>query len=231
MKDTPVNHQAVKLRFTTAIVIAILGFASSGPAQEPPKETGTFRKADLVELTKLDRSIKLDIRYATSNNFLGRPVYTEARAFLQRPAAEALVRAHKALRKKGYGLIIHDGYRPWSVTKIFWDATPSDKKEFVADPSQGSRHNRGCAVDLSLFDLKTGKEVVMPSGYDEMTERSHITYKGGAEEQRRLRDVLRAAMEAEGFAVYEPEWWHYDYKDWKEYPILNIAFSAVGKTR
>jgi D-alanyl-D-alanine dipeptidase len=128
-------------------------------------------------------------------------------------------------------LIIHDGYRPWSVTKIFWDATPADKKEFVADPAQGSRHNRGCAVDLSLFDLKTGKEVVMTSEYDEMTERSHINYQGGTEDQRRLRDTLRAAMEAEGFAVYEPEWWHYDYKDWKEYPILNIRFSEIGGLR
>lgn len=212
-----------------ALFIALLGFGSAVRAQEPPKEAGTFRNPDLVELTKLDRSIKLDIRYATSNNFLGRPVYTEARAFLQRPAAEALVRANKALRKKGYGLIIHDGYRPWSVTKIFWDATPADKKEFVADPSQGSRHNRGCAVDLSLFDLKNGKEVTMPSGYDEMTERSHINFAGGSDEQRRLRDLLRAAMEAEGFAVYEPEWWHYDYKDWKEYPILNIAFSQIRR--
>jgi D-alanyl-D-alanine dipeptidase len=215
----------------TAIVIATLFLASATWGQEPPKEAGTFRKPELVELIKLDRTIKLDIRYATSNNFLGRPVYTEARAFLQRPAAEALVRANKALRKKGYGLIIHDGYRPWSVTKVFWDATPDDKKIFVADPSQGSRHNRGCAVDLSLFDLKTGKEVVMTSGYDEMTERSHINYGGGSEEQRRLRDMLRAAMEAEGFAVYEPEWWHYDYKDWKDYPILNISFSEIGKSK
>src|SRR5262249_48038473 len=131
--------------------------------QGPPKETGQFRKPDLVELIGLDPTIKLDIRYATSNNFLGRPVYTEARAFLQRPAAEALVRANKALHKKGYGLVIHDGYRPWTVTKIFWDATPADKKQFVADPSQGSRHNRGCAVDLSMFELKTGRIVEMPS--------------------------------------------------------------------
>ena len=221
----------LKFRLRTALVVAILSSVSSGWAQEPPKETGSFRKPDLVELVKLDRTIKLDIRYATSNNFLGRPVYKEARAFLQRPAAEALVRANKALRRKGYGLIIHDGYRPWSVTKTFWDATPADKKIFVADPSQGSRHNRGCAVDLSLFDLKTGKEVVMTSGYDEMTERSHINYAGGSDEQRRLRDLLRAAMEAEGFAVYEPEWWHYDYKDWKEYPILNISFSEIGKAK
>ena len=225
-----INHRGTKSLRCALYIVALCLCGLSVLAQELPKETGTFRKPDLVELIKLDRTIKLDIRYATSNNFLGRPVYTEARAFLQRPAAEALVRANKALHKKGYGLIIHDGYRPWSVTKIFWDATPADKKIFVADPSQGSRHNRGCAVDLSLFDLKTGKEVVMTSGYDEMTERSHINYTGGTEEQRRLRDMLRGAMEAEGFAVYEPEWWHYDYKDWKEYPILNISFSEIGRS-
>jgi len=160
-------------------------------AQEPPKETGPFRTPELVEVVKLDRTIRLDIRYANSNNFLGRPVYKEARAFLQRPAAEALVRANKALRKKGYGLVIHDGYRPWSVTKIFWDATPEDKRIFVADPAQGSRHNRGCAVDLSMFDLRTGRIVEMPSAYDEMSERSHINYEGGTAEARRLRDLLR----------------------------------------
>jgi D-alanyl-D-alanine dipeptidase len=212
----------------TAVFFAVLNLGHVVRAQGPPTETGTFRKPDLVELIKLDRSIKLDIRYATSNNFLGRPVYQEARAFLQRPAADALVRANRVLRINGYGLIIHDGYRPWSVTKIFWDATPADKKVFVADPSQGSRHNRGCAVDLSLFELKTGNEVVMPSGYDEMTERSHINYDGGTPEATRLRDMLRVAMEAEGFAVYEPEWWHYDYKDWKEYPILNIEFAQIN---
>ena len=213
---------------TRLAVLSVLLSLSSAHAQGPPKEPGPFREPDLVELIKLDKTIRLDIRYATANNFLGRPVYTEARAFLQRPAAEALVRANRSLRKRGYGLVIHDGYRPWSVTKIFWDATPEDKKQFVADPSQGSRHNRGCAVDLSIFDLKTGKVVEMPSGYDEMTERSHINYTGGTDEARRLRDMLRAAMEAEGFAVYEPEWWHYDYKDWKEYPILNTSFAELG---
>ena len=214
-------------------ILSILLVLMIAPAcvygQEPPRETGTFRKPDLVELIKLDPSLRLDIRYATSNNFVGRPVYKEARAFLQRPAAEALTRVNQSLRKKGYGLLIFDGYRPWSVTKIFWDATPEDKKQFVADPSQGSRHNRGCAVDLSMFDLKTGKEVTMPSDYDEMTERSHINYPGGTAESRRLRDLLRTEMEAEGFFVYEPEWWHYDYKDWKEYRILNIAFSEIER--
>jgi D-alanyl-D-alanine dipeptidase len=149
----------------------------AGMAQGPPVEKGPFRRPDLVELTRLDPTIKLDIRYATKNNFVGKAVYKQLRAFLQRPAAEALVRINQSLRKQGYGLVVFDGYRPWSVTKIFWDVAPKDKKIFVADPSKGSRHNRGCAVDLSLFDLSTGAEVKMPSEYDEMTERAHINYE------------------------------------------------------
>jgi len=183
-----------------------------------------------VELVLLDPTLKLDIRYAGSNNFLGRPVYSQARAFLQRPAAEALIRVNATMRGQGFGLVIFDGYRPWTVTKIFWDATPEDKKEFVADPREGSKHNRGCAVDLSLVELSTGKEVAMPGDYDEMSERSHIDYAGGPEEARRRRDLLRQAMEAEGFEPYEPEWWHYNYREWKEYPILDIPFEAIGTT-
>jgi D-alanyl-D-alanine dipeptidase len=198
-----------------------------GVAQEMPREKGNFRKSELVELIKLDPTIKLDIRYATSNNFLGRPVYKEARAFLQRPAAEALLRAHRKLRERGYGLLVFDGYRPWSVTKLFWDSTPQDKKQFVANPSQGSRHNRGCAVDLTLYDLRTGEEVEMPSGYDEFSDRAYPNYSGGTQEQRRMREMLREAMEAQGFTVYEFEWWHYDYKDWKKYPILDISFDQI----
>jgi zinc D-Ala-D-Ala dipeptidase len=213
----------------SSLLAALLLITCAVHAQQPPTEAGPFRNADLVELIKLDPTIKLDIRYATKNNFLGRKVYKEARAFLQRPAAEALVRVNQAVRRQGHGLIIHDGYRPWYVTKIFWDVTPEDKKIFVADPAKGSRHNRGCAVDLSLFDLRTGLEVKMPSEYDEMTERSHIRYACSTPEANRLRELLRAAMDAEGFAVYEPEWWHYDYKDWKEYPIVNLKFSEIGK--
>jgi zinc D-Ala-D-Ala dipeptidase len=190
----------------------------------PPQEQGDFRKPDLAELTRLDPTIKLDIRYATTNDFLGTPLYTQARAFLQRPAAEALVRAHRELKAQGYGLIIHDGYRPWYVTKIFWDATPNDKKIFVANPAEGSRHNRGCAVDLSLYDLKTGKEVKMPS---EMTERAYANYTGGTPEERARRALLKQAMEKQGFVVNPTEWWHFDYKDWKQYPILNAKFEDL----
>ena len=214
----------------------VLGIAPTHPVEElraqaltskPPQEQGNFREPDLVELAALDPSIHLNIRYATSDNFLGTPVYTQARAFLQRPAAEALVRALHRLKPYGYALLIHDGYRPWYVTKIFWDATPPEGKIFVADPAEGSRHNRGCAVDLTLYEIATGKPVQMPGTYDEMSRRSFPDYVGGTSLQRWHRNLLRWAMELEGFTVYEHEWWHFDYKDWHEYPILNVPFEKL----
>jgi serine beta-lactamase-like protein LACTB len=199
-------------------------------AAHPPEERGTtFRKPELVELVKLDDTIKLDVRYATTDNFLSTPFYASARAFLQKPAAEALVRVHRGLKKDGYGLMIFDGYRPWSVTKMFWDATPPQQRIFVANPEQGSRHNRGCAVDLTLYDLATGKAVEMVSGYDEMSDRSYPDYPGGTTLQRYHRELLRRVMEAEGFTVYEAEWWHFDYRDWPKYPIGNQAFEELAR--
>ena len=209
-------------------VRAIAELRTEALAAAPPKEIGNFREPDLVELAPLDPGIHLDIRYATSNDFLGTPVYSQARAFLQRPAAEALLRVQHQVKPLGYGLLIHDAYRPWYVTKIFWDATPPEGKIFVADPAQGSRHNRGCAVDLTLYDLATGKPIEMPGTYDEMSPRSFPDYPGGTSLQRWHRDLLRRAMESEGFIVYEAEWWHFDYKDWKEYPILNVPFEKLG---
>ena len=144
------------LTFSLAIV-SILLVNSFAAAQDLPPEEKDKRKADLLELIKLDNTIKLDIRYARTDNFVGKAVYPEARAFLQRPAAEALLSVHKKLAKQGLGLVIFDGYRPWAVTKLFWEVTPEDMRKFVADPKKGSRHNRGCAVDLSIYDLKTGE--------------------------------------------------------------------------
>lgn len=196
-------------------------------AATPPREQGDFYKPDLVELARLDPTIRLDIRYATPFNFLGTPVYKQARAFLQRPAAEALLRAHRELKKLGYGLLIHDAYRPWHITKLFWDATPPDKRIFVADPADGSRHNRGCAVDLTLYELATGRLVDMPGLYDEMTERSYPEFPGGTTLQRWLRDLLRRHMEGQGFRVFPHEWWHFDYQGWQKYPILNTPIEAI----
>ncbi|HEY0729536.1 MAG TPA: M15 family metallopeptidase [Pyrinomonadaceae bacterium] len=197
-------------------------------AAKPPAETRDFLKSDLVELIKLDPTIRLDVRYATTNNLFGTVFYSEPRAFLQRPAAEALVRVSSKLKSQGYGLLVHDAYRPWYVTKVFWDATPADKKLFVADPSKGSRHNRGCAVDITLYELQTKRVVQMVSTYDETTDRAYPNYPGGTSLQRWHRDLLRAAMEAEGFTVYEAEWWHFDYKDWQKYPIQNIPFNQIS---
>jgi D-alanyl-D-alanine dipeptidase/CubicO group peptidase (beta-lactamase class C family) len=179
------------------------------------------RRPDLVDLRTLDPSLKFDIRYTSANNFLGEPVYEREAPMLQRSAAEALLRAHRALEALGYGFCIFDGYRPWSVTKVFWDATPDDMRHFVANPKNGSRHNRGCAVDLTLYDRTTGEVVPMPSGYDEFTARAYPDWPGSTSRQRWHRELLRRAMEDAGFEVYEHEWWHFDHKDWREYPVLN----------
>jgi zinc D-Ala-D-Ala dipeptidase len=189
---------------------------------ELPKETGrSLRTPDLVEIVRLDSTIHLDIRYGTQNNFMKRRMYDTARAYLQRPAAKAVVRVHQKLRALGVGLVIFDAYRPWSVTKQFWDETPPSQHAFVANPKKGSKHNRGCAVDLSLYDLKTGREIDMPSNYDEFSKRASPKYTGGTAQQRKWRDLLRAAMEKEGFTVDPGEWWHFDYRDWKLYPVMN----------
>jgi D-alanyl-D-alanine dipeptidase len=184
-----------------------------------------------VELTALDSGIHLDIRYATTGNFMGAQMYSAARAFLQRPAAEALVRVSRALARQGYGLLIHDGYRPWYVTRMFWDATPAAQHIFVANPARGSRHNRGTAVDLSLYDLATGRPIEIVSGYDEFTARAYRDYPGGTSLQRWHRDLLKAAMEASGFQSQYAEWWHFDWRDWARYPVLNEPFEQIGVRR
>jgi len=209
------------------LFLLVFVFFVAGCGVKPPHESGNFKDTDLVELNTLDPTIKLDIRYATTNNFTGKAVYKEARAFLQRPAAEALVSVNASLKPLGYGLVVFDGYRPWAVTKLFWDITSEENKKFVADPAKGSKHNRGCAVDLSLYDLSTGKEIEMTGNYDEMSERSYPTYAGGTEQQRKMRDLLRSKMEAQAFTVYEYEWWHFDYKDWKQYRITNVPFNRI----
>ena len=226
MRSFSIQRRRAAVVFST---LALAAGCATAPPAGPPIEPGPFRAADLVEIVKLDPTIRLDVRYATTNNFTGRPVYGEARAFLQRPAAEALVKVNRALAEKGYGLLVFDGYRPWSVTKLFWDITPQDKRDrgFVANPAKGSKHNRGAAVDLSMYELATGREVAMPSPYDEFSDRAAPDYAGGTPEERERRDLLRAAMEKERFAVDPAEWWHFNYEGWESYPILDIPFSEI----
>ena len=193
------------------------------------------------------QGFRLDVRYATDNNFVHKAVYTEPRAVLQRPAAEALVRVAQRLEAEtGFALLIYDGYRPWAVTKVFWDLTPPEKRDFVADPETGSKHNRGCAVDLSLCRPTTagGFEAIdMPSDFDEMADSAHSEYggdptlpEGSAEHeaqtaQLKMRDLLREHMERDGdFTVQYNEWWHFNFKDWERYPVSDIPFEEIRPT-
>jgi D-alanyl-D-alanine dipeptidase len=193
----------------------------------PPTPIQASLQADLTDVAAADSTIRLDIRYATNENFLGSRVYTQARALLQRPAVEALVRSHRWLARFGYGVLVHDAYRPWSITKIFWEATPPAQREFVANPATGSKHNRGCAVDVTLYDLRTGRTAEMPSTYDEFSFRAYADYPGGTSLQRWHRTLLRRALEREGFIQEHVEWWHFDYCDWQRYPVLNIPFEGI----
>ena len=197
-------------------------------AASPPQEPPPRRASDLVSLPALDPTIHLHTLYAGTDNFMGVRIYERAGAYMQRPAAEALVRVSRSLKARGLGLLVTDAYRPWFATKIFWDATPPADHNFVADPAQGSRHNRGCAVDLTLYDLKTGRPVEMTGRIDEMSTRSAADFKGGTSRQRWYRDLLRATMEREGFAVYSDEWWHFDYKDWPDYGIGTATYTELA---
>jgi D-alanyl-D-alanine dipeptidase len=181
----------------------------------------------LLELTALDPDIRLDIRYATKDNVTGVQLYDQARAFLVPAAAWALVRAQDSARRDGYGLLIHDAYRPWRVTKKLWDMTPRSKRSFVADPKVGSRHNRGCAVDLTLYHRATGKAAEMPSAYDEFSERAYRNYSGGSAAATANRARLEHYMQTQGFIGISNEWWHFDFGDWPEYPILDIEFANI----
>ncbi len=184
--------------------------------------------APLVDLAMLEPTLRLDIRYATARNYLGRPLYPQARAFLHVPVARALVRAHRALAAEGLGVVVFDAYRPWSVTKLMWELTPPAQRGFVARPERGSNHNRGCAVDASLFGLADGREVEMPSAYDEMTPRAASSYAGGSARARAYRDRLRQALSAEGFSVERHEWWHFNHQTCRDYPILDVPFADLA---
>ncbi len=221
------TNTSAKLLYPLLCAACLGALTATASAEGPPVESGLFRPPELVEIHPMPSGPRLDVRYATANNFLGKPVYQEARVFLQKPAAEALIRAHARLQPLGLGLLIFDGYRPWSVTKIFWDSVSGDKRLFVANPAEGSRHNRGCTVDLSLYYLANGKEVVMPSEFDEMNEKAYPDYKGGSVKSRSMRDLLIQAMEAERFKVHPREWWHFDCEGWQEYAIMNVPFSEL----
>ncbi|MBB6273826.1 D-alanyl-D-alanine dipeptidase [Pedobacter cryoconitis] len=180
---------------------------------------------ELIELKKMIPDLVLDIRYATTNNFMKQIMYPQARAFARKPVAEQLKKIQAELRKKGYGLKIYDAYRPYAITVSFYKK--ASDKSFVANPAKGSKHNRGCAVDLTLIDFKTKKEIPMPTPYDSFAPEAAANYRKLPYAVLRNRDFLIRTMQAHGFRVIKNEWWHYDFIGWQNYALIDIPFKSL----
>ena len=180
---------------------------------------------ELIEIKKAIPNIKLDIRYATKNNFMKQVMYKQARAFARKPVVESLKKIQRELNKKGYGLKIFDGYRPYAITVEFYKK--ASDKNFVANPSKGSKHNRGCAVDLTLIDLKTGKEVAMATPYDSFSAAAAANYEQVPAAVKKNRDLLITTMKKFQLNVLDNEWWHYDFSGWQQYDLMDIPFEKL----
>lgn len=188
-------------------------------AEDPSKE--------LVDVEREVPGVRLDIRYATTDNFMREQLYPVAKAYLRVPAAGALAGVQEALKKRRLELKIFDGYRPYEVTEKIWE--PYRNPDFVADPAEGSRHNRGCAVDVTLVD-ENGEELPMPTGYDDFTEKASHDYQHLPEEAIRNRELLREVMESHGFEALSTEWWHYDYVGWERFELLDLPLDGIPYT-
>ncbi|MDN3586591.1 M15 family metallopeptidase [Pedobacter aquatilis] len=180
---------------------------------------------ELVEIKKAIPSIKLDIRYATKNNFMQQIMYKQARAFARKPVVESLKKVQKELNKKGLGLKIFDGYRPYKITVEFYKK--ASDKNFVANPAKGSKHNRGCAVDLTVINLKTGKEVEMATPYDSFSKAAAANYEPVTDIVRKNRQYLITVMKKNKLNVLDNEWWHYDFQGWDSFDIMDIPFEKL----
>lgn len=181
----------------------------------------------LVSVSKFIPSVVLDLRYATTNNFMKQAMYKTAQAYLSLAAIRSLKLVQEELHKLGYGLKIYDAYRPYSVTVAFYETVKDTG--FVASAYRGSRHNRGCAVDLTIVDLKTGSELLMPTAFDDFSEKAASDYPHLPPEMIKNRTLLQTVMTSNGFIIYANEWWHFDYKGWKDHPIIDISFRQLSK--
>jgi len=192
---------------------------------EYKRQVATDPKQELVNIEEKIPGIVLDIRYATKNNFTGSVLYEKPLAYARKPVAKALQRVQDSLAVHGRGLKILDAYRPYSVTVRFFEVYPDTN--FVANPRYGSRHNRGCAVDVSLVDISTGDEIPMPTEFDDFSERAHPEYMDLPEEVIANRDFLFSVMRHFGFTYYETEWWHFDFGGWEEFPLMDLSFREL----
>jgi D-alanyl-D-alanine dipeptidase len=224
----PLSRRAVLAGMGASALGACAGrIAAPAPAAPPapPIDPDADLAPDLVDLARFDPRLRFDIRYATPANFMGRVLYPLARAVAQRPVAEALSKVQSRAAAAGYGLLIFDAYRPWRITRAMWEQTPPDKREFVANPATGSRHNRGCSIDLSLH--RGGIEVVMPSPYDDFTPAAYRSNTDAPAEALAASRMLEEWMVAEGFVPLANEWWHYDWAAWRRYPIMDVPLEDV----
>lgn len=183
----------------------------------------------MVELKEKIPSIVYDLRYATVNNFMRRLMYPAGTTttYLRLPAAIALGKVQAELQQLGYGLKVYDAYRPYSVTEKFWELVKDER--YVANPSKGSGHNRGVAIDLTLINLSTMLELEMGTGFDNFSDSAHHSFRSLDKEILRNRKLLRQTMEKFGFAAYENEWWHYALPGSSRYEILDISFRKFKK--
>ncbi len=179
---------------------------------------------EMIDLKKVE-GLRFDIRYATANNFTGEMVYEQAEAFLRKPAVLALSAAIAEFKEMGYVIKVFDAYRPYDATVKFYELVKDT--QYVASPYSGSRHNRGCAIDITLIDISSGEELKMPTDYDDFTERAHPDYSGLDVETLTNRTLLIEVMLKHGFKVYPYEWWHFDFIGWEDYPLMNLSFEQL----
>jgi zinc D-Ala-D-Ala dipeptidase len=184
---------------------------------------------ELVDVERAVPGIRIDVRYATSNNFMHRPLYPIAKVFLRAPAAAALAAAQKDLAAQGLGLKVFDGYRPYRITEAMWE--PIKNPDFVADPAKGSRHNRGAAVDLTLVDLRTGEEIAMPTPYDDFTPRARQDFNDLPPDVIANRAKLRDVMVRYGFDPLPSEWWHFDFHDWVKFELMDVPLEELERAQ
>ncbi|PAX51075.1 peptidase M15 [Brunnivagina elsteri CCALA 953] len=182
--------------------------------------------SQLVDIQSINREIILDIKYATNNNFLKQKVYPEPRCVLRYGTAKKLAQIQENLKQKKLGLKVYDCYRPLSVQRQMWKVVPDEN--YVANPTQGSRHNRGAAVDLTLVD-GNGQELEMPSQFDEFSGKSRRSYNGGTVRSRQNRQLLEDAMKQQGFTGLVTEWWHFDAAGWEVYPVTDVPFNKIAQ--
>lgn len=226
------------------IIVAFLSLAISLNAQENvnpyglditattaayQREIGENDLMELIDLGDYIPHLAFDIRYAGTNNFTGLQVYTSGRAFLRKAVAEALAKAEAELNSMGLGLKIYDAYRPYAATLKFYALVKNT--DFVAAPWVGSRHNRGAAVDVTLIDLQTGDELLMPTAYDDFTEKANPACTALPEEAIQNRDLLVGVMRKHGFTVFQTEWWHFDFRGWEQYGLLDMPFDSIDYVR